>query len=207
MQQFPRIEGLQGEWDMSKFKSVARFKSVAHLASLAVAASIALGAGASNAAMMVGGAPMYPSRTIVQNGSKAKNLTTLVAAVKAAGLVDTLSGPGPFTVFAPTNAAFAKLPKGTVQNLLQPDQKSALADILTYHVVPGRLTKADLMAKIKAGGGSATLTTVEGKPLTVSSKMGRLYVTDAKGGMARIATADVMQSNGVVDVVNSVLMP
>jgi uncharacterized surface protein with fasciclin (FAS1) repeats len=186
---------------------MSKFKSTTLLASVTVAASIFLGADASQAAMMVGGAAMYPSKTIVQNGSKAKNLTTLVAAVKAAGLVDTLSGPGPFTVFAPTNAAFAKLPKGAVEGLLQPDKKSTLADILTYHVVPGRLTSKDLMAKIKAGGGTATLTTVEGKPLTVSSKGGKLYVTDSKGGMARIATADVMQSNGVVDVVNAVLMP
>jgi uncharacterized surface protein with fasciclin (FAS1) repeats len=170
-------------------------------------ALLLLGAASAQAAMMVGGAPMYPTRNIVQNAVNSKDHTTLVAAVKAAGLVDTLEGPGPFTVFAPTNAAFAKLPQGAVQNLLQPDQKAALTDVLTYHVVPGRLTLRDLAAKIRAGGGRAELKTVEGKDLTVMRRGRYFYVEGEKGPAARITIADVMQSNGVIDVVNEVLMP
>ena len=126
----------------------------------------------------------------------------------SAGLVDTLSGPGPFTVFAPTNEAFDKLPPGTVNTLVEPQNKAMLTKILTYHVVPGHLTAADLKRMITAGGGKATLTTVEGEPLTVSQGgMGHLVLTDAKGGMSTITIANVMQSNGVIHVVNSVLMP
>lgn len=158
-------------------------------------------------AVMVGGAPMYPSKTIVENASQAKNLTTLVKAVKAAGLVDTLSGKGPFTVFAPTNKAFGKLPEGTVSKLMEPSMKAKLKEILTYHVVPGKLTAADLKQKIKENGGPVNLTTVEGEVLTVRMDNGRLVLIDKKGGGADITTPDVMQSNGVVHVINAVLMP
>lgn len=155
----------------------------------------------------VGGAAMYPTKTIVQNASAAGNLTTLVTAVKAAGLVDTLSGPGPFTVFAPTNAAFTKLPAGTVATLTRPENKAQLTSILTYHVVPGRMTAKDIAAAIKAGGGTATLTTVQGEPLTAKMMGSKLMLTDAKGGMSTVTTGDVMQSNGVVHVIDTVLMP
>jgi len=156
---------------------------------------------------MVGGAAMYPNKTIVENASTAKNLTTLVAAVKAAGLVDTLSGTGPFTVFAPTNDAFAKLPKGTVDTLLKPENKAKLTQILTYHVVPGTYTSSQLMAAAKKDGGSSMLTTVQGEKLTVKLSDGKVWVVDAKGGKAAVTTADVGQSNGVVHVIDSVLMP
>lgn len=155
----------------------------------------------------VGGAAMYPTKNIIENAVNSPDHTTLVAAVKAAGLVDTLSGPGPFTVFAPTNAAFAKLPAGTVDTLLLPQNKAMLQSILTYHVVPGRVTASDLMADIQAGGGRATLTTVEGEPLYASMMNGMVVLTDAKGGMANVTQADVIQSNGVIHVVDTVLMP
>ena len=156
---------------------------------------------------MVGGAMMYPSKTIVQNASQAKNLTTLVAAVKAAGLVDTLSGPGPFTVFAPTNDAFAALPAGTVDTLLKPENKAKLTQVLTYHVVPGRLTARALVADVKKGGGSETLTTLEGDTLTVTDPNGKLMLADSNGDMAAIVTKNVAQSNGMVHVIDKVLMP
>jgi len=155
----------------------------------------------------VGGAPMYPSKTIVQNAVNSKDHTTLVAAVKAAGLVDTLQGAGPFTVFAPTNAAFDRLPAGTVPTLLKPENKGTLTTVLTYHVVPGRLSAADLAARAKANGGKAVLTTVQGGELTVWGDGNAWYVTDEKGGKSRISIADVMQSNGVIHVVDTVLMP
>ncbi len=158
-------------------------------------------------AVMVGGAPMYPTKNIIQNAVNSKDHTTLVAAVKAADLVDTLSGPGPFTVFAPTNAAFGKLPAGTVETLVKPENKATLTKILTYHVVPGRLSSTDLMAKVKAGGGKATLTTAQGETLTVAAKGGALWIWDAKGGSARVTIANVNQSNGVIHVVDTVLMP
>ena len=154
--------------------------------------------------VMVGGAAMYPSKTIIQNAVNSKDHTTLVAAVKAAGLVDTLSGPGPFTVFAPTNAAFGKLPAGTVDSLVKPENKAALAKILTYHVVAGRMSAADLAARARMGG---SLTTVEGEPLKVSARNGAVWLTDAKGGMARVTIPNVNQSNGVIHVVDAVLMP
>jgi len=153
---------------------------------------------------MVGGAAMYPSKTIVENAVNSKDHTTLVAAVKAAGLVDTLSGPGPFTVFAPTNEAFAKLPAGTVDTLVKPENKATLTKILTYHVVSGRYTAADLMKLAKTGG---TLTTVQGEPLMVSVKGHHVILTDAKGGMSTVTIANVYQSNGVIHVVDTVLMP
>jgi len=157
---------------------------------------------------MVGGAAMYPTKDIVDNAVNSKDHTTLVAAVKAAGLVETLKGPGPFTVFAPTNAAFAKLPAGTVETLVKPENKATLTNILTYHVVPGRLTAMDIAAKAKANGGKAELTTVQGEKLTAwKDKSGSWWLTDAKGGKSRITIANVMQSNGVIHVVDTVLMP
>lgn len=156
---------------------------------------------------MVGGAPMYPTKTIVENAVNSKDHTTLVAAVKAAGLVDTLSGPGPFTVFAPTNAAFAKLPAGTVETLLKPENKALLTGILTYHVVPGRVSASQLIDMIKKGGGKAELTTVNGAKLTAMVKDGKVVLTDAKGGTATVTQADVFQSNGVIHVTDAVSLP
>jgi uncharacterized surface protein with fasciclin (FAS1) repeats len=156
---------------------------------------------------MVGGAAMYPSKNIVQNAVNSKDHTTLVAAVKAAGLVPTLESNGPFTVFAPTNEAFKKLPEGTVQTLLKPENKDKLKSILTYHVVSGRLTAKDLMEKVKAGGGKAEIKTVEGAPLTVEEKDGKLWLIDAKGDKAEVTIANVMQSNGVIHVINTVMLP
>ncbi|MGN6152206.1 MAG: fasciclin domain-containing protein [Lysobacteraceae bacterium] len=155
----------------------------------------------------VGGAPMLVTRDIVDNAVNSKDHTTLVAAVKAAGLVETLKGPGPFTVFAPTNAAFAALPAGTVDTLLKPENKGTLTAVLTYHVVPGNLDAKALAAKIKAGKGSASLTTVQGETLTVRAADGGVTVTDAKGNVARVTIADVRQKNGVIHVVDKVLMP
>jgi uncharacterized surface protein with fasciclin (FAS1) repeats len=160
------------------------------------------------AAVMVGGAAMYPSKNIVENAVHSKDHTTLVAAVKAAGLVDTLESPGPFTVFAPTNEAFKKLPAGTVESLVKPENKDTLTKILTYHVVAGRMTAADLAAAVDQGGGKAVLKTVEGDSLTVMRKGSKgLTVTDDKGDVVTITIADVLQSNGVIHVVNKVLMP
>ena len=156
---------------------------------------------------MVGGAAMYPSKNIIENAVNSKDHTTLVAAVKAAGLVDTLEGVGPFTVFAPTNEAFAKLPAGTVDSLLQPENKAKLVSVLTYHVVPGRLTSADLIRMIKESGGRAMLTTVEGEPLTLSWAHGGIDIMDTKGRTARVTIANVMQSNGDIHVVDTVLLP
>lgn len=155
----------------------------------------------------VGGAAMYASRDILENAVNSRDHTTLVAAVKAAGLVETLSGPGPFTVFAPTNAAFAKLPAGTVDTLLQPANIATLQSVLTYHVVPGRVTANDLLTMIKAGGGQSRLTSVQGSQLTASVMSGRVMLTDAKGGMSHVTQADVMQSNGIIHVTDSVSLP
>ena len=155
----------------------------------------------------VGGAPMYPSKNIVQNAVNSKDHATLVAAVKAAGLVDTLQSPGPFTVFAPTNEAFAKLPSGTVDTLLKPENKKTLTNVLTYHVVPGRLSARDLMEKIRAGNGKAMLKTVEGADLTFAEKDGKLWIWDAKGGSAQVTIRNVNQSNGVIHVIDTVLLP
>lgn len=164
-------------------------------------------AGSPDGVSYVGGAAMYPSMTIVENAVNSPIHTTLVAAVKAAGLVDTLSGPGPFTVFAPTNSAFEKLPAGTVDQLVMPQNKATLQSILTYHVVPGRVTASDLMALIAQGGGRASLTTVQGGTLYVSMMGDRVMLTDSKGGMSHVTQANVMQSNGVIHVIDSVLMP
>lgn len=186
-----------------------------HTIALAGAAALALAFGATVAppsfakemTKMVGGAPMYPSKNIVQNAVHSKDHTTLVAAVKAAGLVKTLESPGPFTVFAPTNAAFAKLPAGTVNNLLKPQNRKMLTNVLTYHVVPGRITARQLVNKVKAGHGEALLKTVEGKPLAFKMKNGKLWVIDAKGDIAQVTIANVMQSNGVIHVIDTVLLP
>jgi uncharacterized surface protein with fasciclin (FAS1) repeats len=156
---------------------------------------------------MVGGAAMFPSKNIVENALNSQDHTTLVAAVKAAGLVDTLEGSGPFTVFAPTNEAFAKLPAGTVDNLLKPENMDTLKKVLTYHVVAGKLSTHDLKKMIQDGGGKATLSTVEGDKLTVWMKDGKYMLTDDKGGMAAITIPNVYQSNGVIQVIDTVLMP
>jgi len=158
--------------------------------------------------VQVGGAAMYPDKTIVANAVASKDHTTLVAAVKAAGLVDTLSGKGPFTVFAPTNEAFAALPAGTVDTLLKPENKAKLTAILTYHVVPGDLTSKKLAALIKSGGGTAELTTVQGGKLTIAMNGPQnITVTDGSGGVADVSIRDVGQSNGVIHVIDKVLLP
>jgi uncharacterized surface protein with fasciclin (FAS1) repeats len=161
----------------------------------------------SSAAPMVGGAAMYPNKDIIDNAVNSKDHTTLVAAVKAAGLVDTLKGPGPFTVFAPTNEAFAALPAGTVDTLLKPENKPTLTKILTYHVVAGRMDAATIGKAIMAGGGRATLKTVSGGTLTATMVGGKVMVMDESGGTATVTIADVMQSNGVIHVVDKVLLP
>ncbi|KQP51530.1 fasciclin domain-containing protein [Methylobacterium sp. Leaf108] len=183
------------------------FASTAAAVALAVSVGAALPAVAFAKNPMVGGAPMFASKTIVENAVNSKDHTTLVAAVKAAGLVDTLSGPGPFTVFAPTNAAFAKLPAGTVETLVKPENKGTLTKILTYHVVSGIYTAKDLMKLVKDGGGEAQLKTVEGTPLVIQAKGKSVFVTDTKGSTAKVTVANVMQSNGVIHVVNGVLQP
>ena len=156
--------------------------------------------------VMVGGAAMYPSKNIIENAVNSKDHTTLVAAVKAADLVETLSGPGPFTVFAPTNAAFDKLPKGTVETVLKPENKKMLQGILTYHVVAGKMNSSDIAAAIKRGGGKAMLKTVQGGTLTAMMQGNKLVLKDEKGGMSTVTIADVNQSNGVIHVVDAVLM-
>lgn len=155
----------------------------------------------------VGGAPMYPSKNIIENAVNSKDHTTLVAAVKAAGLVETLSGKGPFTVFAPTNAAFDKLPKGTVETLLKPENKAMLTGILTYHVVAGKWDSKQIAALIKKGNGKAELKTVAGGSLWASMKGDKLILTDEKGGTATVTIADVYQSNGVIHVTDAVSLP
>ena len=175
---------------------------------LALAATAALpSVSQAQHAKMVGGAAMYPTKDIIDNAVNSKDHTTLVAAVKAAGLVETLKGQGPFTVFAPTNAAFAKLPAGTVDNLLKPENKAALTGILTYHVVAGDMSARDLLAAIKKGKGSTELTTVNGGKLWAMTKGGKVMLKDEKGRVATVTIADVKQSNGVIHVINSVLMP
>nr|WP_246220344.1 fasciclin domain-containing protein [Parvibaculum indicum] len=155
----------------------------------------------------VGGAPMYPSKDIIENAVNSKDHTTLVAAVKAAGLVETLKGPGPFTVFAPTNEAFDKLPDGTVSTLLKPENKDQLTKVLTYHVVPGDITASELMQLIEQGGGTATLPTVAGEKLTAKKAEGGIEIIDAKGDKAMVTIADVHQKNGVIHVIDTVLLP
>lgn len=175
------------------------------LATAALAAVTSMPLAAKNP--MVGGAAMYPTKNIVENAVNSKDHTTLVAAVKAAGLVETLSSKGPFTVFAPTNAAFAKLPAGTVETLVKPENKGTLTTILTYHVVPGRVTAGQIQSMAARHKGVATLKTVQGGMLTFRKRGSAWTVTDAKGGSARITIANVMQSNGVIHVIDGVLMP
>lgn len=158
-------------------------------------------------AVIVGGAPMYPARNIIENAVNSNDHTTLVAAVKAAGLVEALSGSGPFTVFAPTNEAFQQLPSGTVDNLVKPENKSLLVSILTYHVVSGKIDSKELQKKIKEGKGKAMFTTLQGEQLTFTEKGKKLWLTDSKGNKAEVTIADVYQSNGVIHVINAVLMP
>jgi uncharacterized surface protein with fasciclin (FAS1) repeats len=186
-----------------------KFLKAALLASaLALAGAVVATPTLAEMTVTVGGAPMYPSKNIIQNAVNSKDHTTLVAAVKAAGLVETLEGAGPFTVFAPTNEAFAKLPKGVVDTLLKPENKDKLVAVLTYHVVPGRLTAQDLAAKVDQGGGQAVLKTAQGEELTVKREgHSHLTITDAKGDTAMITISNVMQSNGVIHVINTVLIP
>jgi uncharacterized surface protein with fasciclin (FAS1) repeats len=180
-----------------------RIKNLFMLAIVAMATTTAV----AQKTVMVGGAAMFPTKNIIENAVNSKDHTTLVAAVKAAGLVETLSGAGPFTVFAPTNAAFAKLPKGTVDGLLKPESKDALTGVLTYHVVAGRISAADVVAAIKKGGGKFVAKTVAGGDLTFSLKGKKVQITDANGGKSYVTIADVNQSNGVIHVVDAVLLP
>ncbi|KIC01588.1 fasciclin [Flavobacterium sp. JRM] len=178
--------------------------------SILAAAFFALVFGATSFAqksVMVGGAAMYPNKNIIENAVNSKDHTTLVAAVKAAGLVETLESKGPFTVFAPTNEAFNKLPKGTVETLLKPENIKTLQNILTYHVVAGKMNAADIAKAIKMGGGKATLKTVSGGTLTAWMKGKDLYISDESGNKAKVTIADVNQSNGVIHVIDTVLLP
>ena len=180
--------------------TAALVMSVAGMASVAQAATAA-------ASVMVGGAPMLPTKDIIDNAVNSKDHTTLVAAVKAAGLVETLKGAGPFTVFAPTNAAFAALPAGTVDTLLKPENKAMLSGILTYHVVAGKVDAAALTKMITDGKGTASFKTVAGGTLTAKTAGGKVMITDEKGGSATVTIADVYQSNCVIHVVDKVLLP
>lgn len=186
---------------INRIMKTRKFLSVAFMAFVFGATSFA------QKTVMVGGAAMYPSKNIIENAVNSKDHTTLVAAVKAAGLVETLQGKGPFTVFAPTNAAFAKLPMGTVETLLKPENLKMLQTILTYHVVAGKMNAADIAKAIKAGNGKATLTTVSGGTLIAWMKAKKLYITDENGTMSQITIADVNQSNGVIHVVDTVVLP
>ena len=177
------------------------------LSSIALAFALSGATTASIAQVTVGGAPMYATKDIVDNAVNSKDHTTLVAAVQAAGLVPTLKGAGPFTVFAPTNAAFAALPAGTVDTLLKPENKPALTKVLTYHVVAGKMDSAALMKAVDAGGGKATLTEVSGGMLTVTKSGTMIMLSDESGGMAHVTIPDVVQSNGVIHVVDKVLLP
>lgn len=189
-------------------------KSVKFFTAAAIAMLISAGASAQTSSMKmkektveVGGAPMYPSKNIVENAVNSKDHTTLVAAVKAAGLVETLMGAGPFTVFAPTNAAFDKLPAGTVETLLKPENKATLTAVLTYHVVPGKLDAKTIAKLIKDGNGKAELTTVQGGKLWLWMQDNKLWIKDEKGGMASVTIKDVYQSNGVIHVIDAVVLP
>jgi uncharacterized surface protein with fasciclin (FAS1) repeats len=188
-------------------KTFLALVAAAALALTTFSATAQMPAGAGMKDPMVGGAAMFPTKTIVANALNSPIHTTLVAAVKAAGLVDTLNSAGPFTVFAPTNDAFAKLPAGTVDTLVKPENKATLTKILTYHVVAGTVSAKDIAAGIKAGGGKYEMTTVEGGKLWASMSGKKIVLTDEKGGMATITTANVFQSNGVIHVIDTVLMP
>jgi uncharacterized surface protein with fasciclin (FAS1) repeats len=190
-----------------KLSALAGAVSAAALLAAAPTAFADHHGGGHGQSVTVGGAAMYANKTIVENAVASPIHTTLVAAVTAAGLVETLSGPGPFTVFAPTDAAFAALPAGTVETLVQPANKATLTKILTYHVVAGRVTAADVVALIEQGGGSAAITTVSGDTLTASLDGSTVVLTDEKGGAARVTQADVLQSNGVIHVTDAVSIP
>jgi uncharacterized surface protein with fasciclin (FAS1) repeats len=183
------------------------FRLTAAALVLAATASVSYAGHHASKNPMVGGKEMFPTKNIIENAVNSADHTTLVAAVKAAGLVETLQGPGPFTVFAPTNAAFAKLPAGTVDSLLKPEMKPTLTKVLTYHVVAGRWSAEDLMKKIRDGKGTAELTTVAGGKLWAMVKDGKVVLKDEKGGMSTVTQADVFQSNGVIHVVDTVVMP
>lgn len=186
---------------------MASIQTTRKLASFGLALAMSAASVTAMADVMVGGAPMLASKDIIDNAVNSKDHTTLVAAVKAAGLVDTLKGPGPFTVFAPTNAAFAALPAGTVDNLLKPENKPMLTKVLTYHVVPGKWDAAAIAKMIKDGKGMASIKTVSGGTLVAKSSGGKVMLTDEMGGMATVTIADVYQSNGVIHVVDKVLLP
>jgi uncharacterized surface protein with fasciclin (FAS1) repeats len=190
---------------MKKFKAILLVAITALVSNMSSAQM--MDNGSMDKTVTVGGAPMYPSKNIIENAVNSKDHTTLVAAVKAAGLVETLEGPGPFTVFAPTNEAFDKLPAGTVDNLVKPENKATLTKILTYHVVAGKYNSMDIMKLIKDGNGTASLTTVEGGKLWFMMKGKKIEIKDEKGGTAWITIKDVNQSNGVIHVIDSVLMP
>ena len=190
-----------------KLSALAGAVSAAALLAAAPTAFADHHGGGHGQSVTVGGAAMYANKTIVENAAASPIHTTLVAAVTAAGLVETLSGPGPFTVFAPTDAAFAAQPAGTVETLVRPENKATLTKILTYHVVAGRVTAADVIALIEQGGGSAAITTVSGDTLTASLDGSTVVLTDEKGGTARVTQADVLQSNGVIHVTDAVSIP
>ena len=193
---------------VSKFRSLTiAALSVGMVISAGAGLSVAAHAGKKAALPIVGGAAMYPTKNIVENAVNSKDHTTLVAAVKAAGLVDTLASPGPFTVFAPTNAAFAKLPAGTVETLVKPENKDKLTSILTYHVVAGRVTAAQIVKAIQTGKGKASFTTVNGGKLMAKMVGKNVVLVDANGGMSKVTQANVMQSNGIIHVVDSVVLP
>ena len=190
-----------------KLSRIAMLVTVASLAFAGAAAPTLAQMQMKEQTVTVGGSPMYPSKNIIQNAVNSKDHTTLVAAVKAAGLVETLQGRGPFTVFAPTNAAFAKLPPGTLDSLLKPEMKAKLTGVLTYHVVPGRLSAKNLTEAAKKSGGTAEFTTVEGETISVESKGNMLMIRDAKGNASRVTIQNVFQSNGVIHVIDTVLLP
>lgn len=181
--------------------------AIAALVTVNTVSAQKMGSDSKEKTVNVGGAPMYPSKNIVENAVNSKDHTTLVAAVKAAGLVETLQSAGPFTVFAPVNMAFDKLPKGTVETLLKPENKNLLTKILTYHVVAGRWDAKSIAAEIKKGGGKYTFKTVAGGMLTATMKGAKIIITDEKGGVATIIIKDVFQSNGVIHVTDAVSMP
>jgi uncharacterized surface protein with fasciclin (FAS1) repeats len=188
-------------------KKLTKITALAAFSLSVMFANVAVAQMSKEKTVMVGGAPMYPSKNIVENAVNSKDHTTLVAAVKAAGLVETLSSKGPFTVLAPTNAAFDKLPKGTVETLVKPENKATLTKILTYHVLAGKHSAKSIWAAVAKGAGKATMTTVQGEKLTFWTKGKDLYVRDAKGNDAKVTIADVNQSNGVIHVIDAVLMP
>lgn len=192
---------------MSLFRNAALAATISLAALGGAAFSSAFAPAFAETTVEVGGAPMYPSKNIIENAVNSKDHTTLVAAVKAADLIETLQGKGPFTVFAPVNKAFEKLPKGTVDTLLKPENKATLTAVLTYHVIPGKISAADFVAAVKKGGGEAVFKTVEGQELTVKQNGRRLEIIDAKGDKSFVTIADVNQKNGVIHVIDAVLLP